>query len=82
MPRLGRQTINNLEAPANRAANALADLGVNQYDRAAILAHNTIHHVLTWLGCCKIEAVYLAINYLLRGPDITYCIKGKPPETM
>ncbi len=63
-----------LEAAANRTANALAGLGVNKYDRVAILAHNTIHHVLTWLGCCKIGAVYLAINYLLRGPDITYCI--------
>ena len=40
----------------------------------AILAHNTVHHVLTWLGCCKIGAVYLAINYLLKGKDISYCI--------
>ena len=67
-------TYAQLEAAANRTANALAGLGVNKYDRVAILAHNTIHHVLTWLGCCKIGAVYLAINYLLRGPDITYCI--------
>ena len=63
-----------LEVAANRTANALAGLGVKKYDRVAILAHNTIHHVLTWLGCCKIGAVYLAINYLLRGPDISYCI--------
>jgi fatty-acyl-CoA synthase len=47
---------------------------VQKYDRVAILAHNTIHHVLTWLGCAKIGAVYLAINYLLRGKDISYCI--------
>ena len=67
-------TYAQLEAAANRTANALAGLGVNKYDRVAILAHNTIHHVLTWLGCCKLGAVYLAINYLLRGPDITYCI--------
>ena len=67
-------TYTQLEAAANRTANALAGLGVNKYDRVAILAHNTIHHVLTWLGCCKIGAVYLAINYLLRGPDISYCI--------
>lgn len=67
-------TYAQLEAAANQTANALAGLGVNKYDRVAILAHNTIHHVLTWLGCCKIGAVYLAINYLLRGPDITYCI--------
>jgi fatty-acyl-CoA synthase len=67
-------TYAQLESAANRTANALAGLGVEKYDRVAILAHNTIHHVLTWLGCCKIGAVYLAINYLLRGPDITYCI--------
>jgi len=67
-------TYAELDAAANRTANALAGLGVKKYDRVAILAHNTIHHVLTWLGCCKIGAVYLAVNYLLRGPDITYSI--------
>ncbi len=63
-----------LEAEANRVVNALTDLGIQKYDRVAILAHNTIHHVLTWLACAKIGAVYLAINYLLKGKDITYCI--------
>jgi fatty-acyl-CoA synthase len=47
---------------------------VRQYDRVAILAHNTHHHVITWLGCAKIGAVYLAVNYLLRGRDIAYCV--------
>ena len=67
-------TYNELECECNQVANALSDLGVKKYDRVAILAHNTIHHVLTWLGCAKIGAVYLAINYLLRGKDISYCI--------
>ncbi len=72
----GEQTLTyrQLEEAANRTANALAGQGITKYDRVAILAHNTVHHVLTWLGCCKIGAVYLAINYLLRGKDITYCI--------
>lgn len=72
----GDQTLTyaELDAAANQTANALAALGVGKYDRVAILAHNTIHHVLTWLGCCKIGAVYLAINYLLRGPDVNFCI--------
>jgi fatty-acyl-CoA synthase len=69
-----RLTYSELEDECNRVANALADLGVKKYDRVAILAHNTIHHVLTWMGCCKVGAVYLAINYLLKGKDITYCI--------
>jgi fatty-acyl-CoA synthase len=67
-------TYPELEAECNKVANALTDLGVRKYDRVAILAHNTIHHVLTWLGCAKIGAIYLAINYLLRGKDISFCI--------
>lgn len=63
-----------LEDECNRMANALIGLGVKKYDRVAILAHNTIHHVLTWIACCKIGAIYLGINYLLRGKDISYCI--------
>jgi fatty-acyl-CoA synthase len=68
-------TYTELEDECNRVANALIDLGVKKYDRVAILAHNTIHHVLTWLGTAKAGGVYLAINYLLRGKDISYCIK-------
>jgi hypothetical protein len=67
-------TYAELERECNRTANALTALGVRKYDRVAILAHNTIHHVLTWIGCAKIGAIYLAINYLLRGKDISYCI--------
>jgi len=67
-------TYAQLEEECNRVANALLDLGVKKYDRVAILAHNTIHHVITWIACSKIGAIYLAINYLLRGKDISYCI--------
>jgi len=67
-------TYSELDAECNRVGNALMGLGVEKYDRVAILAHNSIHHVLTWLGCAKIGAVYLAVNYLLRGDDIAYCI--------
>ncbi|HMK65449.1 MAG TPA: acyl-CoA synthetase [Thermodesulfobacteriota bacterium] len=67
-------TYAQLEEESNRVANGLISLGIKKYDRVAILAHNTVHHVLTWLGCCKAGAVYLAINYLLKGKDIAYCI--------
>ena len=67
-------TYAQLEDECNQVANALTDLGVKKYDRVAILAHNTHHHVLTWLGAIKIGGIYLAINYLLRGRDITYCL--------
>ena len=67
-------TYTELESECNKVANALIDLGIRKYDRVAILAHNTIHHVLTWFGTAKAGGIYLAINYLLRGSDISYCI--------
>lgn len=67
-------TYKELDDLANQMANALLDLGLEKYDRVAILAHNTLHHILTWFACCKAGLIYLAINYLLHGPDISYCI--------
>ncbi|SDP12590.1 acyl-CoA synthetase [Desulforhopalus singaporensis] len=67
-------TYTELEDQCNQVANALADLGVKKYDRVAILAHNTHHHFLTWMGCAKLGAIYLAVNYLLKDEDIAFCI--------
>ncbi|SFH19187.1 fatty-acyl-CoA synthase [Desulfotomaculum arcticum] len=67
-------TYAQLEAECNRFANALIDLGIKKYDRVAVLAHNTIHHVVAWLGTAKAGGIYLAINYLLRGKDVGFCI--------
>lgn len=67
-------TYSRLEEECNRFANALLATGLKKYDRVAILARNTLHHVITWLGTAKAGGVYLAINYLLRGKDISYCI--------
>ena len=69
-----RLTYSQLEDQCNQVANALLDLGVKKYDRVAILAHNTHHHVLTWLGCAKLGAIYLAVNYMLKDDDIAFCI--------
>lgn len=67
-------TYTKLEDECNQMANALIAAGLQKYDRVAILAHNTHHHVLTWLGTAKVGGVYLALNYLLSGKDIAYCI--------
>jgi fatty-acyl-CoA synthase len=67
-------TYRELEEATNRVAHALLGLGLERFDRVAVLAHNTLHHVLTWLGTAKAGGIYLAINYLLRGKDIAYCV--------
>ena len=40
----------------------------------AILAHNTLHHVITIFGSAKAGAIYLGLNYLMYGKDLAYCI--------
>lgn len=67
-------TYKELDRKVTQVANALLSMGLQKYDRVAILAHNTAHHVLTWLGTARAGGVYLAINYLLTGKDIAYCI--------
>lgn len=75
-PVLGEQTYTyrQLEELCNRFANALLDLGLERYDRVAILAHNTVHHVVTWFGTVKAGGIYVPINYMLLGKDIAYNI--------
>ena len=75
-------TYGALEDDCNRVANSLLALGVERFDRVAILAHNTIHHVLTWFGCCKAGAIYLAVNYMLRGKDIAYCVNHSESKVL
>lgn len=77
-----QRTYSQLEDECNQVANALTDLGVKKYDRVAILAHNTHHHVLTWLGTAKIGGIYLALNYLLRGKDISFCVNHSESKVL
>jgi len=67
-------TYTDLEDQCNQVANALAGLGVKKYDRVAILARNTQHHIITLLGCAKLGAIYVAVNYLLRDDNIAFCV--------
>ena len=71
-----------LDREANKLANALVDLGIKKYDRVAILAHNTLHHVLTIFGCAKVGAIYLGLNYLLYGKDLAYCINHSEAKVL
>jgi len=67
-------TYRDFEEVTNRFANGLLDLGLNRYDRVAVLAHNTHHQAILWFAILKAGGVMVPINYLLRGKDIKYNI--------
>jgi fatty-acyl-CoA synthase len=77
-----RLTYSELDKMANKVANALLNLGIKKYDRVAILAHNTLHHVLTIFGCAKAGAIYLGLNYLMYGKDLAYCINHSEAKVL
>lgn len=69
-----RYTYKEFEEVTNRLANGLLDLGLNRYDRVAVLAHNTHHQAIIWFSILKAGGVMVPINYLLREGDIKYNI--------
>jgi fatty-acyl-CoA synthase len=75
-------TYPELEREANKLANALLELGLKKYDRVAILAHNTLHHVLTIFGVAKAGGIYLGLNYLMYGKDLAYCINHSEAKVL
>ncbi|MGB9728737.1 MAG: acyl-CoA synthetase [Thermoprotei archaeon] len=77
-----KMTYTELEDASNKVANAFIDLGIKKYDRIAILAHNTVHHVLTIFGAAKAGAIYLALNYLLRGKDLAYVVNHSESKVL
>lgn len=65
-------TYKELERNLNRVGNALLAMGLKKYDRVAVLAHNTIHHVLAWLGTMKAGGIYVPLNFMLKGSELAY----------
>jgi acyl-CoA synthetase (AMP-forming)/AMP-acid ligase II len=76
-----QRTYSQLEGECNQAANALFPVGIKKYDRVAILAHNTHHHVLTWLETAKIGGIHLAAareKFRKKSFLLTRCPKRRP----
>jgi len=67
-------TYRDFEDLTNRFANGLLDLGLNRYDRVAVLTHNTHHQAILWFSILKAGGIMVPINYLLKGDDIKYNI--------
>jgi len=65
-------TYAELERALNRVGNALLSLGLKKFDRVAVLGHNTIHHVLAWLGILKAGGIYVPLNFMLKGKELAY----------
>src|SRR5262245_25137381 len=57
---------------ANRAGNALRDLGVEMEDRVLILCLDAPEFLAAFWGAIKLGAVPIPVNTMMRGPDYLY----------
>src|SRR5919199_5248223 len=67
-------TFSQLNARANRAANAFRALGVGSDSRVAWMSYNSLVQSEAAHACRKLQAVSVPINYRLLPPEIAYVL--------
>jgi long-chain acyl-CoA synthetase len=72
--RSGRFTYAELDRAVDRAASALADLGVQPFDRVAATLPNDVDIVIAFLATMRLGAMWVGINRALAPPEKTYML--------
>jgi len=73
--RSGRLGYGELDRAANRAANALAALGVTRGDRVAACLPNDVDIVIAFLGVARLGAIWVGVNKPLAAPEKAYLLR-------
>jgi acyl-CoA synthetase (AMP-forming)/AMP-acid ligase II len=69
------RTFGELDRRVNQLANALAARGVEQGARVAILMHNGIPVIESYLACAKVGAWAVPLNFRLAPPEVAYIVQ-------
>src|SRR5262245_8854884 len=69
-----RVTYRELNALANRLANALRALGVRHGDRVATLAQNRLEYPAVYFAAAKLGAIHVPVNFRYRAGEIRYAL--------
>jgi fatty-acyl-CoA synthase len=75
-----RYTYADLDERANRAAQALRQLGVGAGDRVALLAHNSVVYVDLLFGLARIGAIFTPLNWRLATAELHYILNDCQPR--
>lgn len=67
---------------ANRAANALSDMGVKKADKVAVYMPNSDDYVITWFGILKAGAVMVPVNTAYKMDFLEYIIDSSDSEVL
>jgi acyl-coenzyme A synthetase/AMP-(fatty) acid ligase len=78
----GRTTYAELTTQANRAGNALRELGVRQGDRVLIALSDGVEFVAVWYGAQKIGAITAEVYTYLQPKDYRYYVDYAGPSVV
>jgi fatty-acyl-CoA synthase len=68
-------TYAELDAAADRTANALARRGVARGDRVALLSHNDDGYVVLTFALARLGAIAVPVNFMLRAGEVAYILE-------
>jgi fatty-acyl-CoA synthase len=68
-------TYRELDDAVTRAAGFLGEVGVAAGDRVATYGRNSDAYLLAFLGCARLGAVHVPINYALTGEELGYLLE-------
>ncbi|CAM3715653.1 class I adenylate-forming enzyme family protein [Alicyclobacillus pomorum] len=67
-----RYTYADLDATVNRAAHAIARLGVHKGDRVALMSPNSDHFIIAYYALLKLGTIVVPTNVRLTAPELAY----------
>ncbi len=67
-----KMTYGELHAASNMFANALANTGIKQGQKVAMMLPNIPQFVICYFGILKLGAVVVPLNVLLKAPEVAY----------
>lgn len=75
-------TFSELNARANKIANALREKGVASGDRVALLLMNSPEFVELYFGLAKVGAVIVPLNWRLVADELEFIVKNSGAESL
>ncbi len=77
-----RSTYARFDARASKVANALRRDGAGPGARVVFFAKNSDWYYEAYIGACKTNAVLVAVNWRLAGPEVAYIVNDSAAEVL
>ncbi len=75
-------TFGDVHERSDRLAAGLAEFGVKQGERVALISPNRIEYIITFFACAKLGAVVVPVNTFLRGDFLRYQLGDSQAATL